>query len=122
MLHNGVPPSPGASAALPACLFLGTVMSAPPTQRPPEANLEQVQPEIQSTAARGPMALNLSMLVWYWGNWPAVAAIVILSVALALMNMKLIEWCARRYGRQQAELLRMLGNGTGICVVGHYTD
>jgi hypothetical protein len=80
-------------------------------QRPPEADLEKIQPEIQSTAARGPMALNLALLVWYWGNWPAITAIVIMSVALALMNMKFVEGCARRYRRQTAEWFRMLGNG-----------
>ncbi len=96
-------------------------MSASPTQLPPEADPELVHPDVESTAYLGPMALNLSVVIWYWGNWPAITSIVILAVALTLMNRWFAGWCARRYGRQLAEWLRMLSNAAGICVGGHYT-
>jgi two-component system NtrC family sensor kinase len=97
-------------------------MSAPPTQLPPQADPEQILPGIQSIGIAGTVAINLSLISWYWGNWRAVAAVACVAFSLSLINMKLIEPCARRYGRGAAEWLRTFSNVTGICVSGHYTN
>jgi signal transduction histidine kinase len=97
------------------------VMSASPTQLPPEADPELLHPDVESIAFLGPMALNLALVIWYWGNWPAIISVGVLAVALTVMNRWFAGWCARRYGRQLAEWLRMFSNAAGICVGGHYT-
>jgi signal transduction histidine kinase len=97
-------------------------MSTPPAQLPPEADPEQLHPGIQTTGILGTVLINLSLLIWHWGNWPAITAVVLVAIALSLTNMLFIEWCAQRYGRQKAEWLRTLSNVAGICVCGHYTN
>jgi signal transduction histidine kinase len=102
-------------------LFLGTVMSAPPAQLPPQADPEQVHPGIHIIGMLGAVALNTFLFILDWGNWPALTAIAISAIALTLMNLWLADRLALRIGRQPAEWLRTLTNTAGICACGHYT-
>jgi two-component system NtrC family sensor kinase len=98
------------------------VMSAPPAQLPPQADLAQVHPRIQKIGILGTIALNLSLFIWYWGNWPALTSIAIAFVVLLLLNLWFVEWSAPRYGRQLTEWFRIFSNAAGVCACGHYTD
>jgi two-component system, NtrC family, sensor kinase len=97
-------------------------MSAPPKQPPTDADPEWVHQGIQAVAALGPMATNVVLVAWYWGDWRAVIALVCVGTVLTLTNLFVVEWYARRYSRVGAEWLRMLANAAGICVGGHYTN
>jgi len=96
-------------------------MSEPPTQLPPHADPEQVHPGIHFTGILGTVAVNTSLFILYWGNWPALTTIAITALVLSLLNLWLAERLVPRIGRQPVEWLRTLTNTAGLCACGHYT-
>jgi len=96
-------------------------MSAPPQQPPSDADPEWVHQRLQPVAGLGPMATNVTLIAWHWGDWRAITALLSVGVLLTLANFRFVEWYARRRGRNGAEWIRMLANSVGICVCGHYT-
>ncbi|WP_224249221.1 sensor histidine kinase [Hyalangium gracile] len=91
------------------------------TQGLPDADPEQVHRGIQAIAGMGPMAINLSILVWFWGRWGQVLTVMAVAVVLTFANVWLLERLARRLSRAWVETARMLLNVAGISVSGHAT-
>jgi two-component system NtrC family sensor kinase len=91
-------------------------------KRPPaDADPEQVHKAIQSIAGMGPLAINLSLIAWFWGQWPQVLSVVSVGVVLTVANLVLLERLAQRLSRPKVETLRMLLNVVGTSVNGHFT-
>ncbi|HYH94420.1 sensor histidine kinase [Hyalangium sp.] len=90
--------------------------------RPLEADPERVHQGIQAIAGLGPMAVNIAVLVWFWGQWRPLIAVMSVAVVLTLANVVFLERLARRLSRSLVETLRMLLNVAGISVSGHFTE
>ncbi|HVG57575.1 MAG TPA: histidine kinase dimerization/phospho-acceptor domain-containing protein, partial [Hyalangium sp.] len=88
---------------------------------PPEVEPERVHEAIQSIAGMGPLAINLALIVWFWGQWPQVLTVVSVGVILTVANVVILERLAKRFSRPVVETLRMLLNVAGISVNGHFT-
>ncbi|AKJ03825.1 phospho-acceptor domain-containing protein [Archangium gephyra] len=82
------------------------------------ADSERVQRGIQGVAGMGAAATNLALLVSVWGQWPAVYAVVGVSVVLTLVNAVLAERLALWLSRARAEAIRTGINAAGICLIG----
>ncbi len=96
-------------------------MSAPLKSSPLDADPEHVHKGIQAVAGLGPMATNVALILWYWGQWSTIITLVVVAAVLTLTNLWLVEWYARWHSRTVAEWLRMTANAIGICVGGHAT-
>jgi two-component system NtrC family sensor kinase len=96
-------------------------MSSPLQQLPPDADPEQVHKGLQAIAGMGPLAINIALVLWFWGQWPRVLPVVAVAVVLTFANLQFFEWLAERVSRSKVETLRMLLNVVGISVNGHFT-
>lgn len=86
-----------------------------------ESDSEQVHRGLQAVAVLGPVVFSVTMVLWFWGQWAVVFAVVAVLVVLAFTNMVLTEWLARRSGRPLAETVRMLANAAASAVCGPMT-
>ncbi|WP_224363463.1 sensor histidine kinase [Hyalangium versicolor] len=87
----------------------------------PDADPEQVHRGIQAIAGLGPLAVNISIFVWFWGQWTKVLAVLAVAVVLTAANVWLLERLAKRVSREVVETVRMLLNVAGCTVSGHFT-
>lgn len=96
-------------------------MEADAKQAVGETDPEQVHRGIQPIASLGPLALNIALVVWFWGRWHVVLGLTSICVGLTLFLLLFIERIARRLGRATAESVRVLANAAGIAVGGVLT-
>ncbi len=86
-----------------------------------DANPEQSDRGIRAVTSLAPVAINLALIAWHWGQWDVVRVLVVTVVCLGLVNVWFTDWLARRLSRPRAETLRMLLNVVGFWVAGHST-
>jgi two-component system NtrC family sensor kinase len=82
---------------------------------------ERAHEGIERISSVGATALDVAMVVYFWGQWRVVASIVAIAVVMATTNLGPIEWLARRRGRSTAETARMFINALGVIVLGYVT-
>ncbi|WNG40331.1 histidine kinase [Archangium violaceum] len=86
-----------------------------------EADPEQVHRGILPIASLGPLALNIALVIRFWGQWSVVLGVVGILVGNTLLHVLAIEWTARRFSRAAAESVRTLNNVVGIALAGILT-
>ncbi|MFY0528420.1 ATP-binding protein [Archangium gephyra] len=96
-------------------------MEAQAKQAVLEADPEQFHRGFQLVAGLGPVVFNTALFIWFWGQWSVLFALAGVWVALAFVNVLLVEWVTRRGGRAMAETVRMLANLVGSVVGGMAT-
>ncbi|HEX8820884.1 MAG TPA: ATP-binding protein [Archangium sp.] len=79
---------------------------------------EQVHKGMLAITGFGATVFSVALIVWFWGQWSVMLALLAVSVCLLLSNEVLIEWMARRLNRSVAEVARTLINAAGIAVCG----
>jgi signal transduction histidine kinase len=91
-------------------------------QPPPDTEPEQEHQGNEAVAWMGPLMANSAILIWFWGQWSAVLAVMSVALVLTLFSQQPVASLARRFGRSKAETARMLVNAAGVVVCGHFTS
>ncbi|HEX8441706.1 MAG TPA: hypothetical protein VF697_41870, partial [Archangium sp.] len=86
------------------------------------ADPEQVQSNIQGFAGLGAAAINLAIIVSFWGQWRVVLFQVGMGLGLTLFNVVLLEWSRKSASRAVVEAARMGVNALCVCVAGIVTE
>jgi signal transduction histidine kinase len=82
------------------------------------ADSEHLNHDIQRLAGMGASAIDLALIVSFWGQWNVVAVLVAVGAGLALFNVLFLEWLARKTSRAVVEAVRMGINALGISMAG----
>jgi two-component system, NtrC family, sensor kinase len=87
----------------------------------PDADPEQIHRGLQAIGGVGSLAVNISLIAWFWGQWVPVIAVLVVALLLTVANVWLLERLARRLSREVVETVRTVLNVVGISVNGHFT-
>ncbi|MFL5354441.1 sensor histidine kinase [Archangium sp.] len=82
------------------------------------ADSENLNHDIQRLAGLGASAIDLALIISFWGQWNVVVVLVAVGAGLALFNVLFLEWLARKTSRAVVEAVRMGINALGISVAG----
>ncbi|MCY1082008.1 sensor histidine kinase [Archangium lansingense] len=86
-----------------------------------DADPEQLHRGLQLVAGLGPILFNAALFTWFWGQWSVLLVLAGVWAVLAFVNVRLVEWVARRRGWAVAETVRLLANLVGSVVGGTAT-
>ncbi|MDC0709970.1 ATP-binding protein [Stigmatella sp. ncwal1] len=88
------------------------------TQFPTDEDLETLLRRPRLVSVLGANVLNLLVIIWYWGQWRLLTGALLICAVLSLINSKVFEWMARRFGGGVAETVRVVFNAAGLVVGG----
>jgi signal transduction histidine kinase len=82
---------------------------------------EQVHRGLQAIGGVGSLAVNISLIAWFWGQWAPVITVLVMASLMTVANVWFLERLARRLSREVVETIRTVLNVVGISVTGHFT-
>jgi two-component system NtrC family sensor kinase len=85
------------------------------------ADSEQVRSSIQGLAGLGAIAVNLTLIASFWGQWRVVLGLLGVEVWFSLFNLVLLERLKTRLRGPVVEAVRTGVTAVGVCVAGIVT-